>query len=174
MLYYKYSVDMIMVFTCIISVLMITHHHHLVVMCYVWFSFSVLFLFLLCCQYCAWTELLLVLPVSCLETAFFYKSSPLACHLSCFGVSNLALFRNWKQACRSGACACVCGEAASHQILREHSSVIKELSINGKPFVHEILKICVYGVVLAKWTVRCVGFLEMEKSLFDRKMFLAY
>lgn len=72
MLYHKYSVDIIMAFTCIISVLMITHHHHLVVMCYVWFSFSVSFLFLLCCQYCAWTELQLVLPVSCLETAFFF------------------------------------------------------------------------------------------------------
>lgn len=97
MLYHKYSVDIIMPFTCIISVLMITHHHQLVVMWYVWLSFTVSFLFLSCCQYCAWTELQLVLPVSCLETAFFfYKSSPLACHLSCFGVSDFCIVQELK------------------------------------------------------------------------------
>lgn len=70
---------------------------------------------------------------------------------------------------------CACEEATSRQlfpclfgntVLREHSSVIKELSVNGKPSVHEILKKCAYGVVLAKLTVRCVGFLDMEKSFF--------
>lgn len=162
---------------------MITHLHHLVVMWYVWFSFTVSFfshvVSIVLEQSCSSSYLLVAW-----KQHFFYESSPLACHLSCFGVSDFCIVQELKTSMLEWCiCLCVCGEAASRQlfpclfgntVLREHSSVIKELSVNGKPSVHEILKICAYGVVLVVLVVCRVSRYGKEFVSFDRKMFLAY